>query len=123
MQAGHGYFDQIARKSQCSQLCDFVQKFSKNQHPKWLIGDLNLFPLKMNQWGYAPVSPHANDEADARQRSECYDFILEKTGLVDVHPTDGVYRIFSNYQEEIPVTYLPSNGYTDGPYLTVNLPV
>jgi len=128
MQAGHRYFDQLARKSQSEELCEYFNlknQSRKKNNTKWLIGDLNLFPVKTDDasGNIVAISPHANDEADARERADCYHYILKQTGLKDVHPTDGVYRVFSNYPDEIPVCYLPSDGFTDGPYLTLELPV
>jgi hypothetical protein len=120
MQAGDMIIDHKIRPFQFMELVKFVNKNLPSSNNVFLIGDFNVMPLINGD-----ISGHCTDLDDALLRSACYYTIPMQTGLVDLQKGDNikdVYHIFSKRHDPI-VAYHNSDGITDGPYITVTIPL
>ena len=112
---------QTARLYQSLQLSKFVNDKlkSNNSNDIFMIGDFNMWSFYDNP----NLSP--NDSDDNILRSASYEMIKSQTNMTDVQTIGGdVYRFFTRRTDnKTTLTYMSSQGYSDGPYVIIEFPI
>ena len=120
MQAGDTANDQRTRPFQFVELVKFINSNMPEGNNVFVIGDFNVAPLINGD-----ISVHCTDLDDALFRSAYYYMIPMQTGLVNLQKGNNlkdVYHVFSKRRDPN-IIYHDSHGLTDGPYLTIDIPL